>query len=116
MLEVQNYWEKISNKFAFDGEGKLINMQPINQKLLELAVRNAEMYSTDIIYLINGLNDYFTVLKTKEIDVYFRNNGIDWFLDNDDLNYKDKPKHYRYIAKLVRENDDIILYHWTGNC
>lgn len=117
MLKIQNHWGKIVNRFAFDKKNNsLINMQSINQKLLELAVHKTEMYSTDIIYLINGLNDYFTVLKTKEIDVYFRNNGIDWFLDNDDLNYKDKPKHYRYIAKLARENDDIILYHCIGNC
>ena len=82
MLEVQNYWEKISNKFAFDGEGKLINMQPINQKLLELAVHNTAMYSTDIIYLINGLENHFMKADVKEIDIYFRNTGIDWFVDN----------------------------------
>ena len=121
MLKVQNYWEKMSNRFAFDKKfdkknNHLINMQGINQKLLELAVYKTEMYSTDILYLINGLNNYFTVLEAKEIDIYFRNTGIDWFLDNDNFNYKEVPEHYRYIVKLVRENDDIILYHWTGNC
>lgn len=121
MLKVQNYWEKMRNRFVFNKNfdkknNHLINMQGINQKLLELAVYKTEMYSTDILYLINGLNNYFTVLEAKEIDIYFRNTGIDWFLDNDNFNYKEVPEHYRYIVKLVRENDDIILYHWTGNC
>lgn len=113
MLEIQNYWEKISNKFAFDGEGKLINMQPINQKLLELAVKHTVHYSTDIIYLINSLEERFINLFVEEIDIYFRKTGIDWFDHN---NHTNRPEQYRYIAKLKREGNDLILYHTLGNC
>jgi len=116
MLEIQNYWEKMVNSFAFDNEKRLVNMQDIKQKLLELAVRNTVMYSTDIIYLINGLEDYFVDLKVKEIDIYFKKTGIDWFLHNEELNYNNRPEFYRYLAKLVRKDGSITLYYGLGNC
>lgn len=116
MLGIQNFWGKLVVTGAFDSNNNLINTQRVEQKLLELAVHNTAMYSTDIIYLINGLEDHFMKADVKEIDIYFRNTGIDWFVDNPKSLEVERPKYYRYIAKLIREGNSIILYYNLGNC
>jgi hypothetical protein len=108
---------RIAIRSAVDNNNRLMNIQPINEKLLRMAVKTTDEYATDIIILLNNLDYYFIEREVAEIDIYFRNMGIDWILDSrTDKQYK--PDKYRAKAKLVfdKSSEALTLSYGRGNC
>lgn len=121
MFDVERDFYKedvITNLSAINiDENRLMNMQNINEKLLRLAVKITDYYATDILILLDCLEKYFLEQEVSEIDIYFRNTGIDWILDNR-IDKQYIPDKYRGKAKLIFNSgkETVSLYWGRGNC
>jgi hypothetical protein len=100
------------------------NGQNIREYLLRQACISCESYATDILILINGesIDKLFNGIA-NEIDIYFRDFGIDWESykgeneENRDICLS-IAKQYRKTMKLVYDKDRSTLYLYcaNGNC
>jgi hypothetical protein len=117
MLDIKNMQKVTETNAVFERNSKeLYNMQTINEHLLRTAVKNCELYATDILHLINLFEKYILVEQITEIEIYFRQAGVNWqCLDGFT---EDIPDLHRYVMKLVYnpENGYITLYEAYGNC
>ncbi len=119
MLKTDASWETIEC-FGVVGEyihkKQLQNIQTINEKLLRLSVKWCDVYATDIIYLLQGLEEKFLEKGVIQIYIYFYNSGVNWLTNkggSDNI-----PKYYRGVGKLVFEEEEnrLTLYWRAGNC
>jgi hypothetical protein len=111
--------DKIMESYCIDSQGNFINLQPINEKLLRLATKWVEFYSSDILIFFECFNKYFLKDGIKEIDIYFRKSGIDWVMllpDGSERTSLSIPDHYRGRAKLIFDGKGMTLYWEIGNC
>jgi hypothetical protein len=115
----EDYCDKIGNTYCLDSQGKFINMQPINEKLLRLSTKWTEIYASDILIFFEHFNKYFLEDNIKEIDFYFRQSGISWAIllpDGTEKYCLSIPDQYRGRAKLVFDGKNITLFWENGNC
>jgi hypothetical protein len=123
MLSVNDCWRKIEESQVirqdFYGNKEFINMQPIDEKLLRLACKWTDNYASDILIFFEFMKKYFLEESVKEIDFYFRNNGVEWVTlaeDNTIRPVMGIPDRYRGMGKLIFDGQNMILYWQQGNC
>lgn len=115
----KDYCEKIINTNCLDNQGNFINLQSINEKLLRLSTKWTEHYASDILIFFEYFKKYFLEDNIKEIDLYFRQSGIDWAMllpDGEEKYCSGVPDKYRGMAKLVFDGKNMTLYWQIGNC
>jgi len=119
MLKTDDSW-KSTKCFGvvgeYDHKKHLQNIQTIEEKLLRLSVKWCDIYATDIVYLLQGLETRFLKENVTEVDIYFYNSGVNWLTNkggSDNI-----PKYYRGMGKLVFEEEEnrLTLYWRAGNC
>lgn len=119
MYKINDYsYEKIEEPNCY-WDGEFHNLQSIKEQLLRLSCKWTEFYASDILVFFEFFNNYFLEVKIREIDLYFRQSGIDWIMLLPDGNERKSlgiPDKYRGRAKLVFDGKGFVLYWENGNC
>lgn len=118
MLTVDDCWGKINEIQVTDGNEHLINLQTIKEKLLRLTTKWTDCYATDILIFIDSMPQYFLKDEIVEVDLYFRNMGVNWIVKSKDGNEREVSsalKHYIGKAKITFKDNSMTLYWQIGN-
>jgi len=116
-VNVDSYNKIVETQCFWDGE--FHNLQPINEQLLRLSTKWTDFYASDIIIFFEYFNRYFLEDSITEIDLYFRQSGINWAMllpDGSEKYCSGVPDRYRRRAKLIFDGKGITLYWENGNC
>jgi len=100
-------------------DGEFHNLQSIKEKLLRLSTKWADFYASDIIIFFEYFDKYFLKDGITEIDLYFRQSGVNWIMllpDGTENYCSGIPDRYRGRAKLIFDGKDMTLYWGNGNC